>query len=196
MPRNNGTGDITDDSLLPGAAFVIHLDDGDGVFEPDDDDAPPIQPSLVVGGFHVFTPTTPGRYWVVETSSPEGFDTAAPTLVDFLLADADENCLIADDQAFCVADDDPDGGYVVAVVSDSPTGGAGALTPPPTETVLPRATPTVTAPARRPGGDGCMIGSDAPATCHPLLAVAAILALRCARWTTRRKYRCSARSSR
>ena len=126
-------GDLTDDSLLPGASFVLYLDDGDGVFEPEGEDAPPIEPTMVVGAFHIFTPPGPGRYWVVETSPPAGFDTSEPMLVDFLLARSTQNCVVAEDGESCVTDDDPDGGYVLAVVADSPTGGAGALTPPPTD---------------------------------------------------------------
>ena len=129
---NGTTNDFSDDVLLPGATFAFYLDDGDGLFEPGTDD-------IAVGqvtsdtGWHRVVPPGPGDYWVVEQNEPEGFDVAPPLLVPFGLDHASENCLVTATETFCVPDDDPDGGYLVVVVADSPLAGVGAVTPPPTD---------------------------------------------------------------
>ncbi len=134
---DNGTpGDSSDDTLLPGATFALYLDDGDGVFEPEGDDAPRLDAISSDNGFHVFRPSAPGSYWVVEVEAPPGFDTEAPRLVDYLVAHTFDNCVVFDDQEVCVPDDDPDGGYVLVAVGDSPTGGVAPLTPPPTDVAV------------------------------------------------------------
>jgi hypothetical protein len=131
---DNGTPDDPDDDrLLPGATFALYLDDGDGDFEPDGDDAPPLDPVSSANGFHVFHPPTPGSYWVVEVDPPTGFDTEPPRLVDHLVARTFENCVVTPGSTLCVPDDDPDGGYVIVVVADSPIGGVAPVTPPATD---------------------------------------------------------------
>ena len=70
---DNGTpGDPTDDTLLPGSTFAFYRDDGDGVFEPEGDDAPRLAEVDSDTGFHVWTPPGPGRYWVQEIDSANG----------------------------------------------------------------------------------------------------------------------------
>ena len=93
---DNGTDDPNDDALLPGSTFAFYLDDGDGVFEPDGDDAPRLAEIGSDTGFHVWTPPGPGRYWVVEVASPPGYDIAPPVLVDYLLERALDNCVHTD----------------------------------------------------------------------------------------------------
>ena len=150
--NDQATSDIVDDRLLPGATFAFYADDGDGVFEPDGGDAPRLAEVGSDTGFHVWTPPGPGRYWVVEIESPPGFDIADPLLVDFLILRSTHNCVHLITGIECVLDDDPDGGYVVAVVGDSPIdGGVGPLTPPPTDG-------TIDAATSGPGGLAAAIG--------------------------------------
>ncbi len=135
---DDGTaGDITDDSLVPGAVFALYLDDGDGIFEPDGDDAPRLDEVGSATGWHVFVPPGPGRYWVVEVSAPAGFQPGDPRLVDFLLTQPSQNCVVAPEQTFCVTDDDPDGGFVVVVMVNQVTGGVAPVTPPATDVLDP-----------------------------------------------------------
>jgi hypothetical protein len=57
--------------------------------------------------------------------------------VPFTSTQAQQNCSVIGPTVDCVPDDDLSGGFVLAFVSDSPTGGAlpttGDLTPPPTD---------------------------------------------------------------
>ena len=142
--NDQGTPEIDDDVLLPGATFEFRLDNGNGIYEPDTADAPVLETIVAEDGFAVFHPPTPGAYWVTESSAPEGFDTAAPILVPFPAARAQQNCSVVGTVVTCVPDDDLSGGFVLAFVSDSPTGGAlpttDELTPPPTDEAPSRST--------------------------------------------------------
>ena len=128
--------------LLPGATFEFRLDNGNGIYEPDTADAPVLETIFAEHGFAVFHPPAPGAYWVTESSAPEGFDTAAPILVPFPAERAQQNCSLDETVLTCVPDDDLSGGFVLAFVSDSPTGGAlpttGEVTAPPTDVEAPR----------------------------------------------------------
>ena len=140
--NDQGTPDVDDDVLLPGATFEFRLDNGNGVYEPDTADAPVLETIFAEHGFAVFHPPAPGAYWVTESSAPEGFDTAAPILVPFPAARAQQNCSLVGAALTCVPDDDLSGGFVLAFVADSPTGGAlpatGEPTAPPTDVSPPR----------------------------------------------------------
>ena len=132
---DSGTpGDPTDDTLLPGSTFAFYRDDGDAVFEPDGDDAPRLAEVDSDTGFHVWTPPGPGRYWVHETDSAEGYDLAPPRLVDYLLTRSTDNCVVQPTELLCSPDDDGvSAGLRVVAVTDSLTGGVAGLTPPPTD---------------------------------------------------------------
>ena len=148
---DGGTADRTDDQLLPGAAFEVRPDDGDGVYEPDGDDAPALDGDDLGTGFTIYAPDSPDRYWVAEAVPPAGFDVAPPILVDYAMPDPPENCVVIEGDRRCLVDDDGTGGFVIAVVLDSPTGGVAptdaVVTPPSTSTVSAAATtkPTVSA---------------------------------------------------
>ena len=77
--NDKGTGSPRDDSLLRGAAFAIHADDGDGIFEAGSDGV--VWDGTADSGFLVFPAAPEGDYWVIETDAPTGFHTAPPTLV-------------------------------------------------------------------------------------------------------------------
>jgi hypothetical protein len=145
--NDQGTPELDDDVLLPGATFEFRLDDGNGIYEPDTADAPVLETIFAEHGFAVFHPPAPGSYWVTESSAPEGFDTAEPILVAFPAAQAQQNCSQVGATLTCVPDDDLSGGFVLAFVSDSPTGGAlpttGEVTPPATDLTESRPGPTV-----------------------------------------------------
>ena len=132
---DNGTpDDATDDTLLPGSTFAFYRDDGDGVFEPEGDDAPKLAEVDSDTGFHPWTPPGPGQYWVQEIDSAEGYDLAPPQLVDYLLTRSTDNCVVHPTELLCSPDDDGiSAGLRVVAVTDTFEGGVGALTPPPTD---------------------------------------------------------------
>ena len=149
---DGGTADRTDDQLLPGAAFEVRPDDGDGVYEPDGDDAPALDGDDLGAGFTIYAPDAPDRYRAAEVDAPAGYDVAAPILVDYAVPDPAENCVVIEGDRRCLVDDDGTGGFVIAVVFDSPTGGGvaptdAAVTPPSTSTVSAHATTKPTVPA-------------------------------------------------
>ena len=125
---------MSDDRIVPGSAFEFRRDDGDGAYEPLGDDAPVLAEISATYGFAVFTPTETGDYWVTESSAPPGLNTADPILVHYTASS--ENCSLANRILRCEADDDQSGGFLIAVVVDSPIGGVGPeVTAPPTDTV-------------------------------------------------------------
>jgi hypothetical protein len=131
--NDQGTPDTGDDRIVPGAAFEFRQDDGDRVYEPDDDDSPVLATVDATHGFAVFTPSEPGDYWVTESTVPPGLDTADPILVHYTATS--ENCSLSEGVVRCAPDDDQSGGFLIVVVVDSPTGGTGAeVTSPPTDT--------------------------------------------------------------
>jgi hypothetical protein len=128
--NDQGTASVEDDALVGGATFEFRQDDGDGVYEPSTDDAPPLATIDAPDGFAVFTPPGPGAYWVTEVSAPTGLGTAPPQLVTY--TGDPQNCTVILERAECVADDDGSGGFLVVRVADSPSGGVGPDTGQPT----------------------------------------------------------------
>ena len=133
--NDQGTPDPSDDSIVPGATFEFRRDDGDGTYEPTDDDAPVLAEIDATNGFAVFTPSETGDYWVTESTAPPGLDSADPILVHYTASP--ENCGLTRDVLQCEPDDDQSGGFLIVVVVNSPIGGVGPddVTPPPTDTV-------------------------------------------------------------
>jgi len=144
--NDQGTTDPADDRIAGGARFEFRKDDGDGVYEPNGDDAPVLATVDARFGFAVFTPPAPGRYWVTEVSAPPGLEIAPPQLVTYTVDATPRNCTIVKRAASCVRDEDASGGFVEVVVADSPLGGGvlpatGHPTLPPTDSnprVMPR----------------------------------------------------------
>ncbi len=136
---DRATADRADDQLLPGATFDVRPDDGDGVYEPTGDDGPPLDAVELGTGFVIFKPNATGRYWVAEVVAPDGFDTAAPIMVDYAVPIPPENCVVIEGDRRCRVDEDGTGGFVIVVVRNSPIGGLApadaVMTPPPTDTV-------------------------------------------------------------
>jgi len=107
--------------------------------EPEGDDAPVLETVAAPNGFAVFHPPSPGPYWITEASAPPGFDIAPPTLITYTTPASSQNCQIYRGVTRCLADDDASDGFVIAVVTDSPTGGVlpieSGITPPPTDSL-------------------------------------------------------------
>ena len=120
---DQGTSDPADDLIVGGATFEFRADDGDHVYEPTGDDAPVLATVEATHGFAVFTPPAPGQYWVTEVSAPPGLDTAPPQLVSYSVPSTPQNCSVVRSVSHCVLDEDASGGFVVVVISDSPSGG-------------------------------------------------------------------------
>ena len=135
--NDQGTPDLSDDVVMGGDTFAFYLDDGNGVFEPETADAPVLATIPAPHGFAVFTPPGPGDYWVVEVAAPPDMDIAPPQLVTYVIPPAPLNCVVDLGRSSCAADEDASGGYLVVIVSNSPTGGvdptSGELTQPPTD---------------------------------------------------------------
>ena len=129
--NDKGTSDRDDDHLAGGAVFVIRVDDGDGTYEPGGDDGSPIAELEAEHGYGVFVPPGPGDYWVKEKTPPKGLTTAPAMLVEYAAPSSPENCLVLDGKKQCVADDDNNGGFTMAVIQDSPKD----IPPPATDTV-------------------------------------------------------------
>ena len=138
--NDQGTPDLSDDVVMGGATFAFYVDDGNGIFEPETADAPVLATIEAPNGFAVFTPPGPGDYWVVEVAAPPDMDIAPPQLVTYVVPPAPLNCVIDLGRSACAADEDASGGYLVVVVSNSPTGGvdptSGELTQPPTDVLM------------------------------------------------------------
>jgi hypothetical protein len=137
--NDQGTADTTDDTIFPGAIFEFRKDDGDGVYEPNADDAPVLATVPATFGFAVFTPSEPGSYWVTEASAPPDFTLGPPVLVSWSVPATPQNCGIAAGRETCTPDEDNSGGFVVVAIPDSPTGAvepiASAKPLPPTDTI-------------------------------------------------------------
>jgi len=119
--------------------FEIRLDDGDGIYEPDGADAPVLATLDARFGFAVFLPPAPGDYWITEVTPPPGLTVAPPMLVRYSIPSTSMNCAVLRGKQTCSPDDDDSGGFLVAVVVDSPSGG----TAPDTNTTSPiERTPT------------------------------------------------------
>jgi hypothetical protein len=88
---NNGTADPDDDVALDGATFEVRLDDGDGIFETEQD-VLVFGPEVAAGGMLDTSLLGEGMYWIVETGVPSGFDGSDPILVE-LNTDAAQTCL-------------------------------------------------------------------------------------------------------
>ena len=135
--NDQGTADLSDDVVIGGATFAFYLDDGNATFEPETADAPLLATIPAPNGFAVFTPPGPGDYWVVEAGPPPGMDVAPPALISYGIPPVPQNCVVDLGRSSCTADEDASGGFVVVVVSNSPTGGelpaVGELTEPPTD---------------------------------------------------------------
>jgi hypothetical protein len=78
---NNGTADPDDDLLLDGASFALYLDDGDALFESDEDDLV-FGPAPTVDAMIDTDILQPGEYWIVEAVVPTGFVGSDPILVE------------------------------------------------------------------------------------------------------------------
>ena len=129
-----GTADPSDDRIVGGSVFEFRQDDGDGIYEPDTDDAPVLATVPAPHGFAKFSPPGPGDFWVTESVAPPRLDTAPPKLVTY--ASSPDNCTVLRTRAVCSPDDDASGGFVVVAVFDSPTQGVLPTTgtPPATST--------------------------------------------------------------
>jgi hypothetical protein len=78
---NKGTADSEDDEALDGASFEVWADDGDEVFETDQDELA-FGPDTTSGGMVDTDLLDGGMYWIVETIVPAGFIGADPILVE------------------------------------------------------------------------------------------------------------------
>jgi hypothetical protein len=141
---DQNTPDNSDDVILGGSTFELRADDGDGVYEPEGDDAPVLATEFAEYGFAVFHPPAPGAYWITEASAPPGFDIAPPELITYSTPRSSQNCQFYRGATSCVTDDDNSGGFLIAVVTDSPTGGVlpieSGITPPATDSLTPATT--------------------------------------------------------
>ena len=73
---NRGTADRADDLLIGGATYAVAPDDGDGVFERNED-GPVLFQISDPSGIAVLRNLPPAAYWVIETTAPAGYDLAA-----------------------------------------------------------------------------------------------------------------------
>jgi hypothetical protein len=115
---DKGTRTPGDDSLLRGASFAIHVDDGDGRYEAESDEV--VWEGTADTGFLVVPAAPEGDYWIVETDAPTGFRTAAPILVEHVITSEPRNCVAVGERRTCVPDEDQSGGYLLVFVRDTP----------------------------------------------------------------------------
>jgi prealbumin domain-containing protein len=78
---NKGTADPEDDDALDGATFEVWADDGDEVFETDQDELV-FGPATTSAGMVDTDLLDGGMYWIVETIVPAGFIGTDPILVE------------------------------------------------------------------------------------------------------------------
>jgi prealbumin domain-containing protein len=78
---NKGTADPDDDEALDGATFEVRADDGDEVFEADQDELI-FGPAAAPDGMLDTDLLDGGMYWIVETIVPAGFIGTDPILVE------------------------------------------------------------------------------------------------------------------
>jgi hypothetical protein len=88
---NKGTADPDDDVALDGATFEVWADDGDKVFETDQDELV-FGPADTSAGMLDTDLLDGGMYWIVETAVPNGFVGSDPILVE-LNIDPSETCI-------------------------------------------------------------------------------------------------------
>ena len=149
--NDQGTADPVDDQIVGGATFEFRQDDGDGVYEPEADDAPVLAEIEATHGFAVWMPPGPGDFWVTESVPPLDLDTEPPILVTYEIPPSPLNCSLFRGGFTCVPDDDASGGYVIAVATNSPIVGAGPATDDPGGGELPATdAPSVTSEGRGP----------------------------------------------
>jgi hypothetical protein len=151
---NKGTESLDDDTALDGASFEVWLDDGDEVFETDDDTLV-FGPATTTGGLLDTDPLAEGWYWIVEVVVPTGFTGSDPILVQLNL-DSTETCVWdATGLVDCVANDGEVDGLswtIVEVENTPPDGGVQPATGTPAITLPP--TDTLTGSTSAPAGDG------------------------------------------
>jgi hypothetical protein len=134
---NNGTlDDFDDDVLLDGASFAVRMDDGDSVYE-EDEDSLVFGPAASVDAELVTDLLQPGSYWIVETLVPAGFVGSDPILVE-LNTDSSQVCLWDFTGSLgCEANDFEEDPWTVVIVDNAPeaaeptpapTGGVGGAT--------------------------------------------------------------------
>ena len=116
--NTKGTNGLSDDRLLPNAEFEMRLDDGDGRYEPDEDQV--VHQAVATRGFLVLRSPPEGDYWVVEVDAPSGFELAKPMLARYPTDVVAGNCIQYGEIQRCLPDDDASGGILLVVVPDAP----------------------------------------------------------------------------
>ena len=116
--NTKGTKGLSDDRLLADAHFEFRLDDGDGKYEPDEDQV--IHQGVATKGFLIFESPPEGDYWVVEVDAPTGFALAKPMLARYPTDVVAGNCIQYGEIQHCLPDDDASGGILLVVVPDAP----------------------------------------------------------------------------
>jgi hypothetical protein len=169
---NKGTDDdFSDDVPLDGASFSLYLDDGDEVFEEDQDELIS-GPDEATGGVLEYHDLVDGNYWVVEVVTPEGFTGTEPLLIP---VDGDGPGCFFDRSGELGCSDDPEDEGISFVFVDNTPEGQPTATPAPTGSVGPgvSATPRRTLPPTDALGS---FGQPAPDSWRlVLVAIAAIL---------------------
>jgi hypothetical protein len=169
---NKGTDDdFSDDEPLDGASFSIYLDDGDEVFE-DDQDELIAGPDEATGGVLEYTDLADGNYWVVEVVTPDGFIGTEPLLIP---VDGDgPGCFFDRSGDLGCSDDPEDDGISFVFVDNAPEGQPTPTpTPPGSESPIVTATPGRTLPPTDAIGG---LGQPAPDSWRlVLVAIAGIL---------------------
>jgi hypothetical protein len=118
---NRGTRGYRDDRLLPGAAFRVYQDDGDGRYDPQVDTL--AFDGIAETGFLVFREPVPGSYWVVEVDAPSGYEIARPRIVRYPGDSAPADCVGAPGaNVRCEAAADGEPGFLLLVIPDRPAG--------------------------------------------------------------------------
>jgi hypothetical protein len=180
---SQSTADPDDDTLLDAGVFAVHLDDGDGIFEPAAD-ALVFGPAEANGGLLDTADLPAGRYWIVQTATPAGYRPAAPVLAELNL-DSTVTCLWdATGPLECHVNDvgAEDLSWTIAVVVNDPLPSA---TVAPTEAPEPTAagtggvegatgTPAVTLPPT--DGSEALTGPSTEAGGRMALAILAVVA--------------------
>jgi hypothetical protein len=142
---NKGTDDdFSDDEPLDGAWFSLYLDDGDEIFEEDQDELIS-GPDEASGGVLEYTDLVDGNYWVVEVVTPDGFIGTQPLLIP---VDGDgPGCFFDRSGELGCSDDPEDEGISFVFVDNTPQGQPTPTpTPPGSESPIVTATPGRTLP--------------------------------------------------
>jgi hypothetical protein len=117
---SRGTRTLLDDRLLPGATFDLHLDNGDGTYEPDGADTRVDFQSFTVNAFLVFGRPADAPYWLAESRAPLGYEKAPAELLPAPSQHQGQNCIVFRQHLRCFADDDGISGFVLVVIPDDP----------------------------------------------------------------------------